>query len=97
MSHFILTRIISALFGLLGVVSLVFFLIHMIPGDPIDVMLGESALAADREALLRRLGDLIKDNAAELAQLESSLQFCIYLPLISSLLKFLHTVKPVLI
>jgi peptide/nickel transport system permease protein len=56
MPHFILTRIISALVGLLGVVSLVFFLIHMIPGDPIDVMLGESALAADREALRQGLG-----------------------------------------
>jgi len=46
----------SALVGLLGVVSLVFFLIHMIPGDPIDVMLGESALVADREALRQGLG-----------------------------------------
>lgn len=51
MSHFFLKRIMSALVGLLGVISLVFFLIHMIPGDPIDVMLGESALTADREAL----------------------------------------------
>ena len=46
----------SALIGLLGVVSLVFFLIHLIPGDPIDVMLGESALAADRDALRQGLG-----------------------------------------
>lgn len=56
MSHFILTRTISALVGLLGVLSLVFFLIHLIPGDPIDVMLGESALIADREALRQSLG-----------------------------------------
>ncbi len=56
MSHFILKRIFSALVGLLGVISLVFFLIHMIPGDPIDVMLGESALAADRESLRQGLG-----------------------------------------
>jgi len=56
MSYFILKRSISALIGLLGVISLVFFLIHMIPGDPIDVMLGESALAADREALRQNLG-----------------------------------------
>jgi len=56
MSHFIFKRIISALGGLLGVISLVFFLIHMIPGDPIDVMLGESALTADREALRQGLG-----------------------------------------
>ena len=56
MPHFILTRIISALVGVLGVISLVFFLIHLIPGDPIDVMLGESALVADREALRQGLG-----------------------------------------
>jgi peptide/nickel transport system permease protein len=56
MSHFFLKRIMSALVGLLGVISLVFFLIHMIPGDPIDVMLGESALTADREALSQGLG-----------------------------------------
>ena len=56
MSHFILKRILSAGVGLLGVISLVFFLIHVIPGDPIDVMLGESALAADRESLRQNLG-----------------------------------------
>ena len=56
MASFILKRSMSALIGLLGVISLVFFLIHMIPGDPIDVMLGESALAADREALRQNLG-----------------------------------------
>ena len=56
MSHFILTRISSALVGLLGVLSLVFFLIHLIPGDPVDVMLGEAALAVDREALRQKLG-----------------------------------------
>ncbi len=33
-----------------------FFLIHMIPGDPVDVMLGESAQTADREALRQGLG-----------------------------------------
>ncbi len=41
---------------LLGVVTLVFFLIHMIPGDPVDIMLGENALAADKEAMRRDLG-----------------------------------------
>ena len=38
-----------------GVSTLVFFLIHVIPGDPIEVMLGETALAADRAALRREL------------------------------------------
>ncbi len=39
----------------LGVVTLVFFLIHMIPGDPVEIMLGEQAQAADKEALRREL------------------------------------------
>jgi peptide/nickel transport system permease protein len=39
-----------------GVVSLVFFLIHWVPGDPVEVMLGESGAAADREALRHVLG-----------------------------------------
>jgi peptide/nickel transport system permease protein len=34
----------------------VFLLIHLVPGDPVEVMLGESAQAADREALRHALG-----------------------------------------
>ncbi len=34
-----------------GVSTLVFLLIHFIPGDPVEVMLGETALAADKAAL----------------------------------------------
>lgn len=39
-----------------GVLVLVFVLIHLVPGDPVEVMLGESAAPADREALRRALG-----------------------------------------
>ena len=39
-----------------SVTSLVFFLIHWVPGDPVEVMLGESASVADREALRVSLG-----------------------------------------
>jgi len=39
-----------------GVVTLVFFFIHLIPGDPVEVMLGETAEAADKEALRDNLG-----------------------------------------
>jgi len=49
-------RLSGILVTLLGVVTLVFFLIHWIPGDPVDVMLGESATPSDREALRRQLG-----------------------------------------
>ncbi len=56
MIHFFTTRILSALFSIFGVVTLVFFLIHLIPGDPVEVMLGESAQQVDREALRIALG-----------------------------------------
>ena len=41
---------------LLGVATLVFALIHLVPGDPAQAMLGESAPAADLEELRTRLG-----------------------------------------
>ena len=55
MPGYLLTRLFTALIVIFGVASLVFFLIHMIPGDPVDVMLGESAASADREALRHSL------------------------------------------
>ena len=39
-----------------GVATLVFFFLHFIPGDPVEVMLGETAAPADREALRHALG-----------------------------------------
>ncbi len=56
MIKFIAMRMLSALFVVIGVICLVFFLIHLVPGDPIEVMLGESAQPADREALRQSLG-----------------------------------------
>lgn len=38
-----------------GVLTLVFLLIHLIPGDPVDLMLGENALAIDKEKLRESL------------------------------------------
>lgn len=52
----ILRRLASTAVVVLGVVVLVFLLLHLIPGDPVDVMLGESAQTADREALRISLG-----------------------------------------
>ncbi len=56
MLNYILSRLISALIVILGVVFMVFMLIHLVPGDPVEVMLGESATAVDREALRHNLG-----------------------------------------
>jgi peptide/nickel transport system permease protein len=39
-----------------GVLLLTFLLIHLVPGDPVDVMLGESASSADRAQLSEDLG-----------------------------------------
>ena len=39
-----------------GVLLLTFLLIHLVPGDPVEVMLGESASSADREVLRAELG-----------------------------------------
>jgi len=56
MTNYLLLRLGNALVVVFGVVSLVFFLIHFIPGDPVEVMLGESARLADREQLREALG-----------------------------------------
>ncbi len=50
------SRILSAVVVVLGVCTLVFLLIHLVPGDPVAVMLGEGARPADREALRAALG-----------------------------------------
>jgi peptide/nickel transport system permease protein len=56
MGRFLLSRLFSALVAMFGVACLVFLLIHLVPGDPVDVMLGESARPADRLALRASLG-----------------------------------------
>ena len=52
----LIARLSSVAIVVFGVVCLVFFLIHLVPGDPVEVMLGESAQPADREALRHALG-----------------------------------------
>ncbi|MDX8390688.1 MAG: ABC transporter permease [Mariprofundaceae bacterium] len=47
----IITRFFQAIPTVFGIVTLVFLLIHLIPGDPVDALLGEHALPADREAM----------------------------------------------
>ena len=49
-------RLTSLLTVIFGVLLLTFLLIHLVPGDPVDVMLGESANLADRTALRADLG-----------------------------------------
>jgi peptide/nickel transport system permease protein len=54
--RYLLQRLLLLLPTLFGALTLVFFLIHLVPGDPIEVMLGETASAADKEELRRNLG-----------------------------------------
>ena len=49
-------RVLSFCTVVFGVLSLTFLLIHLVPGDPVEVMLGESASTADREVLRAELG-----------------------------------------
>jgi peptide/nickel transport system permease protein len=56
MLTFLFQRLFGAVIVIAGVVTLVFLLIHLVPGDPVEVMLGESASVADRESLRAALG-----------------------------------------
>ena len=56
MLAYLLQRMAGALLVIFGVTGIVFLLIHLIPGDPVEIMLGESASVADREVLRAALG-----------------------------------------
>jgi ABC-type dipeptide/oligopeptide/nickel transport system permease component len=56
MYKFVFRRIFFTIPVILGVVTLVFSLIHLVPGDPVQIMLGEGAQASDVEQLRHRLG-----------------------------------------
>jgi peptide/nickel transport system permease protein len=56
MLSFLLRRLLLTIPVLLGVATLVFALIHLVPGDPAQSMLGEGASEEDVMALRERLG-----------------------------------------
>ncbi len=56
MTRFLARRLLLTIPVLIGVATLVFSLIHLIPGDPVQAMLGESASPRDVAALRDRLG-----------------------------------------
>src|SRR2546428_12418725 len=60
-------RLVLLLPTVLGVVTLVFAFLHLLPGDPVDIMLGEWAAPADVAALRRELG-LDRPLAAQYAR-----------------------------
>ncbi|HUQ26732.1 MAG TPA: nickel ABC transporter permease [Burkholderiales bacterium] len=56
MARYLLRRLVLTVPVLLGVATLVFALIHLVPGDPAQSMLGESASPKEIEALRKSLG-----------------------------------------
>jgi peptide/nickel transport system permease protein len=56
MLHFLLRRLLLTIPVLLGVATLVFSLIHLVPGDPVQTMLGESATPQEIARVRTQLG-----------------------------------------
>lgn len=56
MLAYVTRRLIGAALVMLAVSTLVFFMIRLVPGDPIAAMLADSGSPEAREALIRRLG-----------------------------------------
>ncbi len=56
MTRFLLRRLLLTIPVLIGVATLVFSLIHLVPGDPVQAMLGESASPQDVAQLRTKLG-----------------------------------------
>jgi len=55
-TRFLLRRVVLTIPVLIGVATLVFSLIHLVPGDPVQVLLGETAAPEDVAVLRHRLG-----------------------------------------
>lgn len=55
MSGYFRRRLLHAVPVAFGVVTVVFFLLHLMPGDPVEIMLGESAVPALKDELRREL------------------------------------------
>jgi ABC-type dipeptide/oligopeptide/nickel transport system permease component len=66
MIRYVAWRVALAIPTVLGVITLVFLLIHLVPGDPVEVMLGETARAVDKVQLRHQLG-LDRSLAAQYA------------------------------
>ncbi len=56
MIRFLIKRLLLTIPVLIGVATLVFSLIHLVPGDPVQAMLGESASPQDVAQLRTKLG-----------------------------------------
>ncbi|MEM9073654.1 MAG: ABC transporter permease, partial [Myxococcota bacterium] len=55
MGPYLIARLLRALGTIAGVVTLVFAMVRLTPGDPVDALLGEQAAEADRARMRERL------------------------------------------
>ena len=85
---FLVKKLLGFFTVIFGVLLLTFMLIHAVPGDPVEVMLGESASMADREALRAELGL----NQALPSQFSDYLRKLMHLDLGRSI----HTKQPII-
>jgi ABC-type dipeptide/oligopeptide/nickel transport system permease component len=53
---FLVRRILTAIPALFGILTITFFLLSLVPGDPVDLMLGEQASSIDKDSLRHDLG-----------------------------------------
>lgn len=56
MIQFLINRFVGIVVVTLGVMTLVFFSLHIVPGDPVEVMLGDNSSFVDREQLRHSMG-----------------------------------------
>lgn len=76
MRSFLLQRLGFTLLSLAGVIVLCFLLIHFVPGDPVDIMLGEQASSVDKDHLRHELhldlplGTQFKDYIVDLTHFD---------------------------
>ena len=84
----LIKKILGLTTVIFGVLLLTFLLIHLVPGDPVEVMLGESASIVDRDALRADLGL----NQSLISQFAKYLNNLAHLDLGNSI----HTKQPII-
>ena len=84
----LIKKILGLTTVIFGVLLLTFLLIHLVPGDPVEVMLGESASLVDRETLRADLGL----NQSLISQFSTYLNNLAHLDLGNSI----HTKQPII-
>jgi len=94
---FLIKRLSGVFIVTFGVLLLTFLLIHWVPGDPVAVMLGESASSADVAALRIALGldqPLLQQFGTYLYKLAHADLGCLSIPKCRLLTFCAHAIRP---